>query len=57
MNQKICKKCKKPLPEDYRYHLCEYCRNQKIEKIKKGSAIVGSAVGAVAIGVIKLIKK
>lgn len=47
-NQEIrrCKKCQKPLPENYKFDKCENCRGKMIEMVKKtvisgGSALLG----------------
>lgn len=47
-NQEIrrCKKCQKPLPENYKFDKCENCRGKMIETVKKtviggGSALLG----------------
>lgn len=45
---KVCKKCKRPLPEKYRYKDCEACRNKKANIVKKVGAGIGA--GALAIG-------
>ena len=43
MEQKVCKKCKKVLPENYKYSKCEACRNKGAQTVKK----IGAAAGAV----------
>ena len=61
MGIKKCKKCQRELPSDYKYNLCENCRNQKVSNAKKIAGIafgvVGAAVSAVALGAIKRNKK
>ena len=45
--EKKCKnkKCRRPLPEDYKYKLCEHCRNEKAKEIKDiGKAALGVVV-------------
>lgn len=47
MENKMCKKCHKPLPNGYKYNECEFCRSKPIQKIKNSVKAVFS-VGAVA---------
>ena len=57
---KICKKCKKVLPHDYKDNYCEACMNKNAEFIKKTFKIVGGiavTLGTVAVLVGKNIKK
>ena len=49
---KICKKCKKPLPNGYKHKKCEACVNEQVRKLKKGlkaTAKIASAVGSVVL--------
>lgn len=49
MNNKICKKCNKELPEDYKYKCCEHCRGERVatlKKVGKGALAVVVAVGS-----------
>ncbi len=48
MENKECIKCKKTLPEDYKYKKCEACRNAQVQGVKKGLKLVGGVVGTVA---------
>jgi hypothetical protein len=44
MEQKVCKnkKCRKPLPDGYRYKYCESCRNGQVKRVKDlGKATLG----------------
>lgn len=51
MEIKVCKnkKCLKPLPIGYKHKYCEACRNQQVQKVKKGlktaAGIAGTAAG------------
>lgn len=56
MEQKRCKnkKCRRILPEGYKYKYCERCRNERTEKMKNWvegattlTAVIGSAVLAI----------
>ena len=39
---RVCKKCQKVLPPDYKYNLCEACRNKQASTAKKaGIALLG----------------
>lgn len=39
---KVCKKCNRELPENYKSKYCERCKNIRIEKTKKtGLAALG----------------
>lgn len=51
MKSKLCKKCKKPLPEGYKYDKCESCRNKEVQKLKN----TGKKIGMIATPVIGLI--
>ena len=43
--EKKCKKCQKILPAEYKYKLCENCRNERIDGVKQtGKKIVGGVV-------------
>lgn len=51
MENNVCKKCKKPLPEGYKHKKCEACRNKGIQNLKNGGkavlgvcAVVGTAI-------------
>lgn len=47
MDQKFCKKCGKPLPDDYKHNKCERCRSKNAEN---GVFIVGIAGALAAVG-------
>ena len=49
--EKRCKKCKKVIPDNYKYKQCEHCRNERNDKLKKVGGNLLS-VGLVAITVI-----
>lgn len=41
---RLCKKCKKPLPNGYKYKYCEACHNQQAQMIRNGlTGIAGTA--------------
>ena len=46
METKKCKnkKCKRPLPKEYKYKYCENCRNEQVNSVKKIIKNVGSGV-------------
>lgn len=44
MENKVCKKCQKQLPEGYKHKKCESCRNAQVQGVKNGlKALVGVA--------------
>ena len=47
MNNKVCKKCNKELPQDYKYKCCEHCRGERVSTLKK--------VGKGALAVVALV--
>ena len=50
MENKVCKKCQKPLPEGYKHKKCESCRNAQVQGVKNGlKAAAGVASFAVVI--------
>lgn len=54
MEQKLCKKCRRTLPEGYKHKCCESCRNKQAQKIKDGcKGVMGIAVmiGATAVAI------
>ena len=61
MEIKKCRKCQRELPSDYKYNLCENCRNREVSKFKKiggiALGVVGAAVSAVALAAINKDKK
>lgn len=48
MENKVCKNknCMKTLPDGYKYKFCEACRNQQVQKVKKGLKTVVSVAGS-----------
>lgn len=55
MEQKMCKKCQRILPEGYKHKYCENCMGKKaggVKKALKGVAGVAGAVGSIALFVI-----
>lgn len=49
MENKVCKKCQKPLPEGYKHKKCESCRNAQVQDVKNGLKAVARVVGVVAV--------
>ena len=54
--EKKCKKCQKILPAEYKYKLCENCRNERVyglkemgKKIAGGATVMGGIIFAVVI--------
>lgn len=56
MDNKVCKKCHKPLPDGYEFDECEACRNKQVQVVKKAAkkAAVFVAVGT---GIAKIVGK
>ena len=50
MENKVCKKCQKPLPEGYKHKKCESCRNAQVQGVKNGLKAAAGVAGAVAKG-------
>ena len=48
--EKKCKKCQKILPAEYKYKLCENCRNERAKNLKDGGKAVLGVAGAIVIG-------
>ena len=48
MENKVCKKCQKPLPEGYKHKKCESCRNAQVQGVKNGLKATVGVAGAVA---------
>ena len=48
MENKVCKKCHKPLPEGYKHKKCEACRNAQVQGVKNGLKATAGAVGTIA---------
>lgn len=45
MSQKQCKKCKRSLPDGYKYKYCENCRNERAKQVRNiGKTALGVAV-------------
>ena len=57
MDNKICKKCKKPLPNGYKHKKCESCRNKSIEEIKNVGKVGLSVVAFVGMTVVAVVTK
>lgn len=57
MENKLCKKCGRPLPEDYKYKICESCAMKYINNLKKGMKVVLSVAGIVGATVISVATK
>lgn len=48
MENNICKKCQKPLPEGYKHKMCESCRNAQVQGVKSGLKATAGVAAAVA---------
>ena len=48
MENKMCKKCQKPLPEGYKYKQCESCRNIQVRGVRNGMKAAVGVAGAIA---------
>ena len=48
MENKVCKKCNRPLPEGYKHKKCESCRNQQVQCLKNGLKAAVGVAGTVA---------
>lgn len=65
MEAKTCKKCGRPLPENYKHKKCENCQNQTVKSLKAGCKVVlpivtligGTAIYTITKGKIDLINK
>lgn len=44
---KVCKKCGKPLDDDYKGDVCGYCKKQDIDKTKKAGGVAAAILGVV----------
>ncbi|SEW33409.1 hypothetical protein [[Clostridium] fimetarium] len=52
--EKVCKKCNRPLPKGYKYNECENCRGERAGFVKK----VGKGVLAVvSFGALIIVKE
>lgn len=45
---RLCKKCKKPLPDGYKHKYCEACHNQQAERIRNGLKGMAGIAGTAA---------
>lgn len=52
MENKVCKKCQKPLPDEYKHKKCESCRNEQVQGVKNGMKVVAGAVASFALVVV-----
>ena len=52
MENKVCKQCQKPLPKEYKYKKCEFCRTKQAESVKKGFKVSIGVVGSLALAVV-----
>lgn len=57
MENKVCKKCQKPLPEGYKPKKCEACRNAQVQSVKNGLKATAGAAGAIASIVVVIVTK
>lgn len=49
MENKVCKKCQKPLPDGYEYKKCEFCRNEQVQSVKNGLKGLGKVASFVIV--------
>ena len=52
MENKVCKKCQKQLPEGYTPKKCESCRNAQVQGVKNGLKAAAGAVASFAVVVV-----
>jgi len=55
MEAKQCKKCGRPLPENYKHKKCENCRNQEAKAWKDSGKValgVAALIGSAAISIV-----
>lgn len=52
MENRVCKKCNKSLPEGYKHKCCEACMGKKTERIKNGIIKVVSVGGPIILAFI-----
>ena len=48
MENKVCKKCQKSLPEGYKHKRCDSCRKAQVQGVKNGLKATVGVAGAVA---------
>lgn len=51
MEAKKCKKCGRPLPDNYGHKKCENCRNQEVKALKVVLGGVGILIGGTMISI------
>lgn len=57
MENKVCKKCQKPLPEGYKHKKCESCRNAQVQGVKNGLKAAAGVAGAVTSFAVVIVTK
>lgn len=57
MENKVCKKCQKPLPEGYKHKKCEFCRNAQVQSVKNGLKTAAGVASAAVCFVVVLAAK
>jgi len=57
MENKVCKKCQKPLPHGYKYKKCEYCRSKQAEHVKNGVKATVGIAGSLALAMVSVVSK
>lgn len=48
MKQKVCKKCKKVLPFNYKYSRCEACRNKFAQNARNAGKVAVTVISVAA---------
>ena len=49
MENKVCKKCQKPLPDGYKHKKCESCRNKQVQSVKNGFKAAAGVAASFAV--------
>lgn len=57
MENKVYKKCQKPLSDGYKHKKCESCRNEQVQSVKNGLKAAVGVAGAVASFAIVVVTK
>ena len=57
MENKVCKKCQKPLPEGYKHKKCESCRNAQVQGVNNGLKAAAGVAGSVASFAVVIVTK
>lgn len=52
MENIVCKKCGKKLPQGYKYKKCEACRSVQVQKTKEGLKAAAGVVAGVVVAIV-----